>query len=310
MLTMISGGTLRAVFGDFRFRQPATECSLTPKCRDILYELASAGSLPLPRASPPATNKRDRDAEDVPNTPESTSSTASIDAPRQVAGSRRVAAAAPRTVLPVVLARQQPQSQPVFLANDTTTMDGSAPSSVLGASVSQAAPPLQPAYTSTLGGWYGYDSAGSHQQQASQQQVAPGGVYGPSAQPSQPAPTDPQSFQTLDVGHMFSTQSMMYDQVLSNLSASLSGRAPHPPAKTQTQTTADASGSSALFTEQAVEGISAGSVQVPPDNFTDLLASFGEDYGAIFPDFNNDGTLNFSTWPNIPQELRYVFRIS
>lgn len=60
--------------------------------RDILYELASVGDLPLPQYSPPMTNKRERDAEtpisrssadlSSPSPPESM--------PRSIAGSRRV----------------------------------------------------------------------------------------------------------------------------------------------------------------------------------------------------------------------------
>ncbi|KAF8072284.1 fungal-specific transcription factor domain-containing protein [Lyophyllum atratum] len=60
---------------------------------DIMYELASVGELPLPKASPPANNKRDRDSDSPAST--STLSTNSpsntgSDAPRTIAGSRRV----------------------------------------------------------------------------------------------------------------------------------------------------------------------------------------------------------------------------
>lgn len=59
--------------------------------RDILYELASVGDLPLPQHSPPTTNKRERDA-DSPNssTPSDTPQSQTENMPRNIAGSRRV----------------------------------------------------------------------------------------------------------------------------------------------------------------------------------------------------------------------------
>ena len=58
--------------------------------RDILYELASVGDLPLPQSSPPATNKRERDSETpISGTPPS-SSASPPERPRNIAGSRRV----------------------------------------------------------------------------------------------------------------------------------------------------------------------------------------------------------------------------
>ena len=104
-----------------------------------------------------------------------------------------------------------------------------------------------------------------------------------------------QSFQTLELGDMFSTQSMMYDQVLSNLSASLSGASG-----------GSAGASAGAFAQQQQQGqgqqqqAQPADGQMVSDNFTDLLASFGGDYGAIFPEFS-DGALNFSTWDSVPQ---------
>ncbi|KIP05402.1 hypothetical protein PHLGIDRAFT_60579, partial [Phlebiopsis gigantea 11061_1 CR5-6] len=66
---------------------------------DIMYELASVGNLPLPRVSPPATNKRDRDSDTASDaSPAADSSAASSpasfsDEARHIAGSRRVSAA-------------------------------------------------------------------------------------------------------------------------------------------------------------------------------------------------------------------------
>jgi hypothetical protein len=63
-------------------------------CRDILYELACVGELPLPKPSPPSI-KRERDDEPSPDSsglsPSTSSPSPSIDEPRPIAGSRRVA---------------------------------------------------------------------------------------------------------------------------------------------------------------------------------------------------------------------------
>ncbi|KAG5645114.1 hypothetical protein DXG03_006928 [Asterophora parasitica] len=69
--------------------------SLCLKYKDIMYELASMGDLPLPSSSP-ASNKRDRDADESPasssaqtsNSPSSAG--ADSTAPRMIAGSQRV----------------------------------------------------------------------------------------------------------------------------------------------------------------------------------------------------------------------------
>lgn len=69
--------------------------------RDILYELASVGELPLPNASPTATNKRERGAESPMSSAETSEGSPCLslsDAPvspdsRSIAGSRRVSAA-------------------------------------------------------------------------------------------------------------------------------------------------------------------------------------------------------------------------
>ncbi|KAJ3909077.1 fungal-specific transcription factor domain-containing protein [Lentinula edodes] len=68
---------------------------------DILYELASVGELPLPNASPTATNKRERGAESPMSSAETSEGSPCLslsDAPvspdsRSIAGSRRVSAA-------------------------------------------------------------------------------------------------------------------------------------------------------------------------------------------------------------------------
>src|ERR1700720_2158623 len=62
--------------------------------RDVLCELASAGDFPLPQPSPPSNNKRERGADSpISASSVATSSTSSpgfSEAPRAIAGSRRV----------------------------------------------------------------------------------------------------------------------------------------------------------------------------------------------------------------------------
>ncbi|KAF9479628.1 hypothetical protein BDN70DRAFT_878593 [Pholiota conissans] len=75
-------------------RMSETRWHSTGRLWDILYELASVGELPLPQASPPATNKRERDSETpISATPGELSSqkhTPVETMPRSIAGSRRV----------------------------------------------------------------------------------------------------------------------------------------------------------------------------------------------------------------------------
>ncbi|KAF8625882.1 hypothetical protein AX15_005149 [Amanita polypyramis BW_CC] len=60
---------------------------------DILYELASAGELPLPHPSPPSSNKRERDEESDGNTPRLSSTFEIHDGSRPIIGSKRVSRA-------------------------------------------------------------------------------------------------------------------------------------------------------------------------------------------------------------------------
>lgn len=70
-------------------------CILTNYYRDVLYELASVGDLPLPQPSPAPSQKREREEEgssppSIAHTPSSTGSYGSPEAmPRSIAGSRR-----------------------------------------------------------------------------------------------------------------------------------------------------------------------------------------------------------------------------
>lgn len=70
--------------------------ALTFLRRDILYELASVGDLPLPQSSP-APNKRERDSDSPASTTNEDASVAMSppDMPRSLAGSRRIASKDP-----------------------------------------------------------------------------------------------------------------------------------------------------------------------------------------------------------------------
>ena len=285
-----------------------------------MFELASVGELPLPRTSPPATNKRDRDSDRTvenntspgpePSTASSSPASFSEEA-RSIAGSKRVSTAVrplPQSQQPVL--QHVPSLHDAFLADDEPVQVGTSssipPSGVPPTATSNTAPtPFSSAFPAPLGGWYGYDGADSHTQQT------PTALYGSgsattAAQPSSSsahgtATAAPNaSFQGLDVGHMFTTQSMMYDQVLSNLSASLG----QPPPGQSVQYSNQQQQQSHDFRQhpqqqQLMRGTATATTQDGADTvFEDLLASFGEDYAAMFPDFNTDGTLGFSTWPN------------
>lgn len=273
-----------------------------------MYELASAGDLPLPRPSPPASNKRDRGPDTLPDTPESGGSPSVVgsEEPRHIAGSKRVSSAvrlSERLYHQQANLQTQQQSQipSQHLTLPMDAMNTGAPPlanqldiNIANGNLGQASNAMSIGFPSGLGGWYGYDSADASRTPAASASMFGNGV---DAQPSTSqqvgaalAPMNAQ-FQTLDLGHMLSMQSMMYDQVLSNPSASLG----ETPGSSLSLTRGHAQTQHAQAQQQPMDDSRAS-----PDNFTELLASFGENYGAIFPDFN-DGTLNFSTWSNVPQ---------
>lgn len=77
--------------------------------RDILYELAHVGELPLPQRSPVPTNKRERNSDSPISTGsiDATSDSGFTDTPRTIAGSRRVSAKDPSS------RQRQPLSPPM-----------------------------------------------------------------------------------------------------------------------------------------------------------------------------------------------------
>lgn len=75
--------------------------------RDILYELASVGDLPLPQPSPPGGTKRERDSDSPTLSSRSTSTPR--ESPRTIAGTRRIS----RDIhAPSQHPRQQPRTPP------------------------------------------------------------------------------------------------------------------------------------------------------------------------------------------------------
>lgn len=86
--------------------------------RDILYELATVGDLPLPKSTPPASNKRERDADSPASaTPTSSNSPSALtpDFPRNIAGSRRVTTSTQGRQYP---SQQQMPQQPLQMKHE------------------------------------------------------------------------------------------------------------------------------------------------------------------------------------------------
>ncbi|KAI0682880.1 fungal-specific transcription factor domain-containing protein [Cytidiella melzeri] len=199
---------------------------------DIMYELAEVGELPLPQPSPHPSHKRDRNSENsTPSQSGPEPSPSPANEPRHFAGSKRAGEAQ---------ARQTSQSLSPPQANQP--MD-TQPRSSSQSSMYRASPPhveanqlpvLQPAQPMVrrMNGEASYSNL-------------PRDIYsmdtpsfGPGPSTSQPPMENmqPQAGQPLDMDPMFSMQSMMYDQVLSNLSASLMQPAqPHPTQSTGPQ---------------------------------------------------------------------------
>lgn len=208
-----------------------------------MYELASVGDLPLPQPSPGPTNKRDRDADD----PNRTAQTAEVvqsppaEMPRHYAGTGRVAGARK--------ARQDQFRSALSSSLSSMHLNGSATaasppasepfvSSQANADASRAptySPNDRPPVSAAPNGYYTAAFASIPPSTASfnTTPVTPLQLDGPQHQAQQPhappAPNGQQAGQPLGMDPMFSTQSMMYDQVLSNLSASLM-QTPSPPA--------------------------------------------------------------------------------
>lgn len=245
--------------------------------RDILYELASVGELPLPQPSPTPSNKRDRDS-DGPATPSTTASDSPtspiVDEQRHFAGTKRVFDAHKR---------QEPFR---------TTLSSSLTSMNLNGSVDPASSVMEHFYTTSVVGDPGQPQTAMYSAQDSvpSQQYYPQQYMVPGASSFQPglSPVPPHASQLpgmnshggqpLDMAPMFSMQSMMYDQVLSNLSASLM----QPSTNSATQQP-----------DSAAEA----RYSVPrEENMEVLMSSLGID--AFAPDMTDNGML--SMWSAAP----------
>ena len=114
------------------------------RCRDILYELASVGDLPLPQPSPPAGTKRERD----PQSQEAESLTVQVpEGPRNIAGTRRVHKEKSAQQLKSSSSSTQVKSEPTQTPTPSTTHPSTP---VQAASIPPQSYPL-PLYSEELG---------------------------------------------------------------------------------------------------------------------------------------------------------------
>lgn len=272
-----------------------------------MFELASVGDLPLPRPSPSPSNKRERDGESASgssDSPESYASPAGSNisneepAQRQFAGSKRAyqKAQANQATQQQQQQRQQQQQHPLPPQMEQLPQMSWRPENIIPSTMN--VPPMpgpsfsHPGFAASLQNWFGYDTADASYgavpvppPMPQQQSIPPhtmqhqSGVAGHMSQP-------------LDMGQMPSTQSMMYDQALSNLSASLS-----------TSNIDGSQGPSAFA--HAPHNIPPSGVPTPSDDLEDiseLLAAFGQQYEAVFPEFADDGAFGFNSWPAAGQQ--------
>lgn len=254
--------------------------------RDIMYELASMGDLPLPQASPPATNKRERDSEDPseaasPSTPSSGSASTPSDEPRHIAGSKRVSHSQQQ--------QQQFQPPPQHQQQYSPILPGSSggdafvpvrPRTTLGDTFSL------PVHTDELGRLPLHPTADPALAYGNTGWASDFGPLPPAPPPNGPpnitmqqmAPPDVNMApQTMSMDPMFS--SMVYDQVISNLSASLA------PA--------------AMMPQHYPSSVDPQRAPLPSENFEQIMQSLGSDAGSvIMPDYAENGAL--SMWTSAP----------
>ncbi len=195
--------------------------------RDIMYELAEVGDLPLPQPSPQPSNKRDRNSENKlvnSSGPESSPSPASE--PRHFAGSRRVGEAKARQT-----SRSNSSLSPTPQVHQV--LDTPPPPSLPQASMYSASSSI-------------IDSTPVPVPQHAQRITLPVNGFsmgnasygaGPSTSHGQMNNLQLQTGQPLDMDPILSMQSMMYDQALANLSASLMPQASPTAQQQQTSQT-------------------------------------------------------------------------
>ncbi|KAI0337248.1 hypothetical protein BDW22DRAFT_1364333 [Trametopsis cervina] len=270
---------------------------------DIMYELAEVGDLPLPQPSPQPTNKRDRDADIIQEGTDSSSSPASE--VRHFAGSKRVNEAKARqsssslSPVPSQLSQSidtpppQPPAIPQLYQHAQRAMDASQianqtpphshpHSTPMNVSTERDYNPPQNLYNSPTS----YDPGPSRAAMQQQPQAPPAPMSTLQVQGGQPLQMDP----------MFSMQSMMYDQVLSNLSASLI-----PPGAASTSASAPH-----LPTDPSSAPTGGGGPQFvhPPDENLDewlRMASLGA--GSFMPDTGENPPL--SMWSAAPNGFEW-----
>jgi hypothetical protein len=245
--------------------------------RDIMYELAEVGDLPLPQPSPQPSNKRDRNSEKTTSAQSGTESSPSpAIGSRSFAGTKRAGGARARQT------HHDASSLSPTPSLSNQTLDTPSPPSTQSTMYTAPLPILRPVQASIHPATHTMPLAANDESRytgSSRSTYTMGATYdgNPSTSQSSGGNVQPQAGQPLDMDPMFSMQSMMYDQVLSNLSASLT----QPMTDTSSQSTGP----------QYVH---------PPDENLDewlRMASLGA--GAFLPD-PSDNDASQSMWSAAP----------
>lgn len=256
-----------------------------------MYELAEVGDLPLPQPSPQPSHKRDRDSTKAPTSDSVDSSPSPASEPRHFAGSKRVGEARARqtsrsasSLSPTPVQPSQPSEAQPASVQQSTIYNGTA--SIVEPALPTVEPMAQPIVVPLNDG----SSYGNRNLYTAD---TPAYASGSSTGPTGPALVNgmqPQAAQPLGMDPMVSMQSMMYDQVLHNLSASLMQPASSAASQPPTQSTGP----------QFVH---------PPDENLDewlRMASLGAD--AFMPDAPEN--LAQSMWSAAPNGFECVFAFS
>ena len=277
--------------------------------RDIMYELASMGDLPLPQPSPPAGHKRDRDEDDIESNTASTPSSQTMSSPtgseesRHIAGSRRVS----QHTHAQQHQHQQSHSQHSSVSQLPGVPTGNSMSAMaeLGISNGHFTLPLHsdelgrlplypsgttnPAFQTTNPTWppefAAFAATGASVNgpvAGSSTSVGPPPLSGVSLPPQMQQNGVPQAQPTQGQSQapgFVPFSSVMYDSVLSNLSASLAPAA-----------------SGAV---QYPSSVDPQRQPLPTESFEQLMLALGSDSGmAMMPDMTGEGAL--SVWSNTP----------
>lgn len=276
-------GTLPGDFGEFQLMVTVCRCQLlTEIIRDIMYELASVGDLPLPQPSPIPSHKRDRDDDD-PKASDPVPASETIQPtpagnPRRFVGAKRVSDA-------------QKARQDQFrsaLSSSLSSMHLNGTSNITSSASESYGPPPSSADAGHAPAYSSHDqppvsAINDGYYSAILASIPPNPAPFDTGVPAMPSGGSPnttmnsQGGQPLGMDPMFSTQSMMYDQVLTNLSASLM-QSPSSPTVQQHEHAAASAQYSSVPPTQDFDGYMAslnGQVLVPD------FVSFAADPNAL-----------------------------